>query len=242
MNSPIVSLPPALDTILVPQGSEYQAVMKGWKKKSTCPSILAIPVGGKAVEKALLRGLMFQKMGEISPQGIIVMGLAGSLSPQIKLGQVVLYRSCLDLESGQLLFCDSSVTGYLAEKLDHKVQLVENLSSDRVITEAEEKQNLGQRYQVQVVDMEGAAILKFFAAQQIPVAILRVISDEIDQSLPDLSQVYNSAGELQTWPLTKALISQPIAGFNLIRSSLYALKILEKLATELNELSLWNLI
>ena len=233
MDSPIVSLSPALDTILVPQGSEYQAVMKGWQKKPTCPSILAIPVGGKAVEKALLRGLMFQKMRKISPQGIIVMGLAGSLSPQLKLGQVVLYRSCLDLESDQLLFCDSSATGYLVEKLGHKVQLVEALSSDRVITEAEEKQNLGKRYQVQVVDMEGAAILKFFAAQQVPVVILRVISDEINQSLPNLSQVYNSAGELQMWPLTKALISQPIAGFNLIRSSLYALKILEQLATDI---------
>ena len=233
MDSPIVNLRPALDTILVPQGSEYQAVMKGWQKKPNCPSILAIPVGGKAVEKALLRRLMFPKMGAISPQGIIVMGLAGSLSPQLKLGQVVLYRSCLDLESDQLLFCDSSATGYLVEKLGHKVQLVEALSSDRVITEAEEKQNLGKRYRVQVVDMEGAAILKFFAAQQIPVVILRVISDEINQSLPDLSQVYNSAGELQTWPLTKALISQPIAGFNLIRSSLYALKILEQLATDI---------
>jgi len=238
MDSPIVSLSPALDTIFVPQGSEYQAVMKGWQKKPTCPSILAIPVGGKAVEKALLRELMSQKIGENSPQGIIVMGLAGSLSPQLKRGQIVLYRSCLDLESGQLLFCDSSATGYLVEKLGHKVQLVEGLSSDRVITEAEEKQNLGKRYRVQVVDMEGAAILKFFAAQQIPVVILRVISDEINQSLPDLSQVYNSAGELQTWPLTKALISQPITGFNLIRSSLYALKILEKLATELDQLSI----
>ena len=233
MDSPIVNLCPALDTILVPQGSEYQAVMKGWQKKPTCPSILEIPVGGKAVEKALLRELMSQKIGANSPQGIIVMGLAGSLSPQLKLGQVVLYRSCLDLESDQLLFCDSSATGYLVEKLGHKVQLVEGLSSDRVITEAEEKQNLGKRYRVQVVDMEGAAILKFFAAQQIPVVILRVISDEINQSLPDLSQVYNSAGELQTWPLTKALISQPIAGFNLIRSSLYALKILEQLATDI---------
>jgi nucleoside phosphorylase len=238
MDSPIVNLCPALDTILVPQGSEYQAVMKGWQKKPTCPSILAIPVGGKAVEKALLRELISQKIGANSPQGIIVMGLAGSLSPQLKLGQVVLYRSCLDLESDQLLFCDSSATGYLVEKLGHKVQLVEGLSSDRVITEAEEKQNLGKRYRVQVVDMEGAAILKFFAAQQIPVVILRVISDEINQSLPDLSQVYNSAGELQTWPLTKALISQPITGFNLIRSSLYALKILEKLATELDQLSI----
>ena len=238
MDSPIVSLYPALDTILVPQGSEYQAVMKGWQKKPNCPSILAIPVGGKAVEKALLRELISQKIGANSPQGIIVMGLAGSLSPQLKLGQVVLYRSCLDLESDQLLFCDSSATGYLVEKLGHKVQLVEGLSSDRVITEAEEKQNLGKRYRVQVVDMEGAAILKFFAAQQIPVVILRVISDEINQSLPDLSQVYNSAGELQTWPLTKALISQPITGFNLIRSSLYALKILEKLATELDQLSI----
>jgi nucleoside phosphorylase len=233
MDSPIVSLYPALDTILVPQGSEYQAVMKGWQKKPTYPSILAIPVGGKAVEKALLRELMSQKIGAISPQGIIVMGLAGSLSPQLKRGQIVLYRSCLDLENSQPLFCDYSATGYLAEELGHKVQLVEALSSDRVITEAEEKQNLGKRYQVQVVDMEGAAILKFFAAQQIPVVILRVISDEIDQSLPDLSQIYNSAGELQTWPLTKALISQPIAGFNLIRSSLYALKILEQLATEI---------
>jgi nucleoside phosphorylase len=207
--------------------------MKGWQKKPTCPSILAIPVGGKAVEKALLRELMSQKIGANSPQGIIVMGLAGSLSPQLKRGQIVLYRSCLDLESGQLLFCDSSATGYLVQRLGHKVQLVEALSSDRVITEAEEKQNLGKRYQVQVVDMEGAAILKFFAAQQVPVVILRVISDEINQSLPDLSQIYNSAGELQTWPLTKALISQPIAGFNLIRSSLYALKILEQLATDI---------
>jgi hypothetical protein len=236
MNAPSSPSPFILDTLLVPQGSEYQAVVRGLKKGGSPSSLVAIPAGGTAVKQALLTGTLSPLMRAICPQGVIVMGLAGSLSPHLKLGQIVLFRSCLHLsldKNPDLFYCDAQATQNLIEKLGDKVQLVDGLSSDRVITQANEKQILGEKYQVQVVEMEGAAILRFFSARNIPVVILRVIGDDMNQSLPDLSQVYSEAGALQTWPLAKALISQPITGLKLIRSSLHALHHLEALAAKL---------
>lgn len=222
--------------ILVPQGAEYQSVKQGLGS-AFLPSIYPIPVGSNAVKESLLTGDLAEKLKESSPQLVIVMGLAGSLSSRLKLGQVVVYRSCQYLTiQGRLQqwLCDISSLNFLAGHL--YLESVDGLNSDRVITSSKEKQELGERYQVQAVDMESAAILDFFETKQIPVIIVRVISDEVGQSLPDFSQVYNAQGELRNWPLAKALITQPIAGIKLIKSSLYALNKLEKIATKLSSL------
>jgi hypothetical protein len=114
--------------------------------------------------------------------------------------------------------------------------LVQGLTSERVISQPAEKKTLGQQFGQAVVDMEGSAVLAFCQAQGLPVAMLRVISDDIDQALPDLQGVYDDQGQLRPWALAGAIVRQPQQGLQLIRSSLTALQALEQVAASLSEL------
>jgi hypothetical protein len=84
-----------------------------------------------------------------------------------------------------------------------------------------------------VVEMEGWAVLNFFSELGIPATIIRVISDEVSQSLPDLSKIYDSQGQLNAIALSLALGKKPIAGFKLIVGSLTSLKILSQITDKL---------
>ncbi len=224
---------PIWDTVLVPQGAEYQAVKKGLTQASSTLQILPIPVGSPAVKHTLETGKIAAQFQQRSPQGIIVLGLAGSLSPALTKGQAVLYRSIQALGKTSNQICPSNLeerTDFL-QQMGQNFVLVHALTSDRVITQAQEKFHLGETYQAQVVDMEGVALQEYAQQHQSPLVTLRVISDDVDQSLPDLSRVYNPQGNLQNWALATALLSQPRRGWNLITSSLLALKKLEQLAT-----------
>ncbi|MGL5034594.1 MAG: hypothetical protein ACRC6M_12430, partial [Microcystaceae cyanobacterium] len=120
--------------ILVPQGAEYQSVKRGLGS-AFLPIIHPIPVGNNAVKESLLTGNLAEKLKESSPQSVIVMGLAGSLSSQLKLGQVIIYRSCQYLTvQGHLQqwFCDVPSLDFLATHLS--LTIVDGLNSDRVIT------------------------------------------------------------------------------------------------------------
>ncbi len=104
-----------------------------------------------------------------------------------------------------------------------------------MITEKTEKHRLGETYAVVAIDMESFAVLDFFQAKGIPVAILRVISDDVNQTLPDLSDVFDSEGNLKSLELAKKMVQRPWGAIQLIRSSLIALKKLEQLATMISE-------
>jgi hypothetical protein len=60
-----------------------------------------------------------------------------------------------------------------------------------------------------------------------------VISDEVSQSLPNLSKIYDTQGQLNAIALSLALGKKPIAGYRLIVSSLKSLKILNQITRKL---------
>jgi hypothetical protein len=105
---------------------------------------------------------------------------------------------------------------------------VRGVTSDRILTTAQEKREFARLGDV--VDMEGMAIAREFPNR---VAMLRVVSDSANQDLPNLSGAISSEGELLAWPMAKAMIKQPQLSLCLIRGSLGALKMLEKLAEAL---------
>ncbi len=220
--------------ILVPQGAEYQAVVGAIKNKTYSPVISATPVGKLAVAKYLHEWR--QNNPDFSPTGVILMGLGGSLSAEFSLGQAVLLESCLNYQNDQAdqeQYSDRILTDWVEQKLGRNLRRVQGLTSDRVITDATEKQALGKRFNCQVVEMEGWAVLSFFRELGIPAAIIRVISDEVGQSLPDLSKIYNNQGQLNAIALSLALGKQPIAGYKLIVGSLKSLKTLNKITKKL---------
>ena len=223
------------DVILVPQGAEYQAVCRGLTRVATPkPLVMPIPVGPEPVTRYLER---WQETGHSlnTPQPrVLLVGLCGSLSPDYKIGDIVLYQDCVYASnpSGKLLqTCNGDLTSWLHHKLKDKASLVRAITSDRLIYSVDEKRQLGQMYGADVVDMEGFAVSEILKKAGVAVAMLRVISDNCQHNIPDLSSALSSDGSLQTLPLAIGLLRQPLAATRLILGALRGLKVLQDVTT-----------
>jgi hypothetical protein len=78
--------------------------------------------------------------------------------------------------------------------------------------------------------MEGYPFLEFF--RQFPnleIAILRVVSDDADHDIPDITSAINADGSLKPLQLAWELMRQPQSGTRLITGSLQGLKTLTKI-------------
>ena len=223
--------------LLVPQGVEFQRVKQGLLRRSPQTALeinlQKIPAGGAAVMEALPQ---LATQWQHSPQGIIVMGVCGSLCPELSIGESVFLSQVQTVGSLTYQKTDPDLTQQLAARLQAKTSQAFRTncigaSTPSVIATMIAKQQLAQQTQAQVVDMENAAILDFAKTQNIPTAILRVVSDSMTGDLPDLSQAVDAQGNLNPWALTQAFLKQPIAAGRLIRGSLKACHQLERLAT-----------
>lgn len=226
---------PEIQTILVPKGAEHQAICKGLRDVRKPPAVLPIPVGSKALAPHLKT---LQATGCLNQgQRVLVMGLCGGLNPDLAVGMPVLYKSCTFLEAAQpsapTITCDRTLTAQLQAHLTESPRLVTAVTSDRVIFLASEKQQLFQETQADVVDMEGYTILSLLTDLGISVVTLRVVSDDCQSDLPDLSNAFDSKGALRPLALTTAMIRRPIAASQLIRGSTKGLKIMETLTHSL---------
>lgn len=228
---------PSIQIILVCQGAEYKAVCQGL----ICitepkPAVVPMPMGSRAVWQYLTKWQQAESFLEQPQPKVLVMGLCGSLNPLYRVGDIVLYQNCIykgmELEP-EILPCDRSLTNIIYTHLPEKIALVTAFTSDSFIYSAVQKRYLGQTYGADVIDMEGAAILKTLIPAGACVSMLRVISDDCEHDLPNLVAAVSPEGSLQTMPLAIAMIRQPIAATRLIRGSLQGLKILQKVSTDL---------
>jgi hypothetical protein len=216
------------DIILVPRGAEYGAIQRGLRTMGDlAPRVLPITIG--AIEfldspPALQQSLEFLNK---SKGKIVLMGLAGSLSDRYRVGDGVIYQGC-GVEKGNYWRCDPEITAAIAQLTGYS--LVKSLTSDRVISQSEEKRRWGQEG-YEVVDMEGARILAALPGRK--VAILRVISDEVGQDLPDLASAIDRQGNLQPLPLARQMLISPVAALHLIQGSLKGLSVLTQVARKL---------
>lgn len=233
----------SIHAILVPQGAEYRAVCRGLKQ--TQLPVFPIPVGAVPLSQSLeilKQNKLWQASGQ--PQ-VLLMGLCGSLSPHNKVGDVVLYQSCVSVSSqqvqsalhqsehlsGQIWNTAPDLTQYLEQVL-HLVS-VKAITSDRVIYSATEKQVLGAAFETAVVDMEGAIVLESLKLAGISVAMLRVVSDDCYHNLPNLNLAFRVDGSLNAAALTLSFLKDPIAAFHLIRGATQALQTLQSVTTSL---------
>lgn len=227
-------MPPlaAIQSILVPQGAEYQAVCRGLNQVATPkPQVIPIPVGPQAVSHFLNTWKQPHDKSELA--SVLVMGLCGSLKPAHRVGECVLYRDCVDLSHTNypVRSCDQPLTEQIQTQL--QLPIVKALTSDRIIHTASEKVSLAATYDTAVVDMEGFAVLQALSQLGIAVAMLRVVSDDCQHDVPDLTAALSPEGTLQPIPLAIGLIRQPIAGFRLIRGSLRGLQALQQVTAVL---------
>ncbi|OIP67477.1 MAG: hypothetical protein AUK43_19045 [Oscillatoriales cyanobacterium CG2_30_40_61] len=228
--------------ILVPQGQEYRAVLRGLRPiNSSTIKVLPIPIGSQYLTVYLKKWLDSEIVNSKSSIRVLVLGLCGSLSPNLEVGDIVIYQNCLpllsdnsdqDTENNIAVSWDNDLTLALYQKLVSS-HLVRGLTTNRVITTAIEKQRLGQLYPVEVVDMEGLILLNSLKEAGIKAAMVRVVSDTSSQDLPDLSTAIDQNGLLKIFPLIKVLLQHPVKGLKLISSGLKSLAVLQQLTQKL---------
>lgn len=217
----------SINTIVVPQGAEYQAVCRGLSKAQVDSiQVIAIPIGVRQISQVLAN----YSQHIDSWTNVLIMGLCGSLSDSYTVQDSVLIKSCQDLNHN-LIDLDAELTAKIQQKLS--IDLVNALTSDRIITRAKDKLILAQQYVSSIVEMEGYSYINALQRQGIAVAMVRVVSDDLRGDIPDLNQAIDGQGNLKTLPLAIAFIKQPVAAIRLIKGSLAGLKALEEITAKL---------
>lgn len=225
-----------IDYIMVPKGAEYNAVYQGLSRaQSQKIELVSLPVGPQPVTHFLKIWCNQHVLSPPHPR-ILMMGLCGSLTVDHKIGDVVLYESCLDgriEDDVSSLPCDFDLSTTLSQILGNTVTRVTGVMCDRVISQATIKQSLGKKYAASVVDMESFAALATLKDYGVSPAIIRVISDDANHDVPDLNQAFDDQGNIRPATLAKSFLSQPLGAMRLIRGSLSGLNVMRGIVAQI---------
>lgn len=219
-----------IDLIIVPQGAEYKAVKQGLNQaKNTQPLIISIPIGVNNIQETLNNKGFWQTQ----PKAVLIMGLAGSLSSLYSVGDAVLYQNCLNQQSKENLLTDYQLNQFIKRKLSYKLASVSGITSDRIVTQIIEKQQLAQNFSASAVDMESFAYLNLLQQYQIAVSIIRIISDDLKYNLPNLENTISKEGKINSFLMARKMLVQPQKSFRFIKGSLQGLQTLQKVTQHL---------
>jgi hopanoid-associated phosphorylase len=144
--------------------------------------VVAVAGGGDA---AGLRQKLNALHGDIS--GVISIGLGGALSPLLTVGDVVIGEHIVTADGA--FICDTTWRVQLAARLPGATQGA-LYGSDTVLASAAAKTALfAASGGALAVDMESQVAARFAAERQLPLAALRVISDDASHALPPAALV-----------------------------------------------------
>jgi len=125
-----------------------------------------------------------------APNFILSVGLAGALDPSLKVGDI--------LEPSQVInSADSSrIQTEKLEPASSYVRATTLITFNRVATPSQ-KVILRDAYSADAVDMEAAAVARAAEVRGIPFAAVKVISDEVGFTIPDMSAFVDSKGNFR---------------------------------------------
>lgn len=150
-------------------------------------------------------------------RGVISIGLAGALSPHLKVGEVVIAD---DIVTGvERWQCHEGWRVRLMSRLAtaHQGQI---FGSDVIIDQAETKAGLHEATGALAVDMESQIAARFAAKRNLPLAALRVISDDATHVLPPAALVaMKPDGRIALGRVLRSLVKRPIQVPALMRTA-----------------------
>ncbi len=131
---------------------------------------------------------------QFKPGLIIYGGFGGALSPDLRVGDVIVGSSVTSLKKkeNRSLYHDFSISGleFISGKLITESRFFVN--------KPDEKKRLYDSTGALAVDMETWGVLEAASQSNTPVGSVRVISDEADELLPNMAAIYSSNGELDS--------------------------------------------
>jgi purine-nucleoside phosphorylase len=142
---------------------------------------------GNALEKTLR---------SLRPSSILVIGYAGALDGELRLGELAVIRRVAwlgeneehpaSLEDANLAetwdLAESSSLLKIAQGTGMPAHLCDGVTSPHIIGEPGQKRLLHSRFGMSVIDMETAALARVAAANEIPLGCVRSVSDEAGDS------------------------------------------------------------
>ena len=117
---------------------------------------------------------------------IMSLGIAGGLSPELRTGSIILADVVMDC--GLRRPTDAGWTNALAERLPGATRGF-MLGSDHAVATIEEKRRLFAKTSALGIDMESHVVARIGAELDLPVAVLRVVSDPARRALPPAALV-----------------------------------------------------
>jgi hopanoid-associated phosphorylase len=150
-------------------------------------------------------------------RGVISIGLAGGLSPHLKVGDVVIADQIITgLEKWD---CHEGWRVRLMSRLPTAIQ-GQIFGSDIIIERPETKVGLHQTTGALAVDMESQVAARFAAKRNLPLAGLRVISDDAAHVLPPAALVaMRLDGGIAIGRVLGSLLRHPLQIPSLIRTA-----------------------
>lgn len=179
---------------------------------------------------------------------IVVLGVGGGLSPELKTGETVLYDTCFlfrpeapvedDYENSsgnKTQTCDFNLSSSLCQRLISDgcaAVFGAGLTIDFMVTTPDEKLSMGESYGAAVVDMESYDVMAAAAQLKIPIVVVRVILDEAKQKTPDFNIGISDDGKMSDLKSAQAMLMRPLAAMVFLmslRSSMQALRRVAKM-------------
>ena len=208
-----------IDAVFVPRGAEERAVRAGLRR-----SVAIYPIGiGSSSAIAAAEAVIASG----APRRVLVTGLCGSLDARFRPGDVLLYASIEDTD-GVPLATDSNLSAAIQRAVPGALSGIRALSVDHIVTRATEKRALAQHRGCHAIDMESLTLLARLHRAGSSVAVLRVVSDGVDDDLPDLNAALDAAGNLDARALARVCLFSPLATLRLTRGAFRALRALRR--------------
>jgi adenosylhomocysteine nucleosidase len=155
------------------------------------PSAL-VAIGGIG-RKAGLRAAEMAAQ-EANPEILISAGLAGALTPALKVGDILRAREVVD-----------EATGEHWVTIGGEAVLVTALR----VAGVQRKRSLASSYSASAVDMEGAAVASVAKQHGISFMAVKAISDEFDFPVPPMERFVTSEGQLRLAAFTAHIAVRP---------------------------------
>lgn len=199
----VAKTPPGQPRVLVVCGLQREA------RLAAASNAVVVAGGGDA-------GALRRRLDAIDPltlDAVVSFGLAGALAPALKVGDVVVPDTVVDLSGRQFPTSDAIREEWLrqAPRLATADPAVTLVGVDRPALTAADKRNLRRRaHGAEAVDMESHLAAAYAAEHGLAFAALRVISDEADRDLPALAgTAMRSDGSIAVGRVLGGLLTKP---------------------------------
>jgi nucleoside phosphorylase len=199
---------------------EVAGLVKNWKVSSEQGvrffqidrlTLVCGGIGAQAARRATEAVVNFCK-----PDLVVSVGFAGALVADLKVGDVLMPRWVIDAKDGSR----------------HDTGIGEDaLLTISEVAGAERKANLAEAYGARAVDMEAAAVARGAETHGIRFLAIKVISDELDFSMPPVDRFVDCAGQFKTGSFAAYTALRPWlwkSVFQLGRNSAVASRVLRK--------------